>query len=85
VLEVAEAVNQACSTDGTALARTLENGKFTTWNLTGVSFPPAEGVDYHRIVQPLLMLQYVQTNQDYAKASIVYPPNMKTADVQKSP
>ncbi len=85
VLEIAEAVNQACSTDGSALARTLETGKFTTWNLTGVSFPPAEGVDYHRIVQPLLMLQYLQTNQDYAKASIVYPPNMKTADVQKSP
>jgi len=85
VLEVAQAVNQACSTDGTALAKTLETGKFTTWNLTGVSFPPADGADYHRIVQPLLMLQYVQTNQDYGRAPIVYPPTMKTADVQKNP
>ncbi len=85
ILEVAQAVNQACSTDGAALAKTLETGKFMTWNLSGVSFPPAKGADYHRIVQPLLMLQYAQTNQDYARAPIVYPPNMKNADVQKTP
>lgn len=85
VLELAQAVNQACSTDGSAVAKALETGKFTTWNLTSANFPPAEGADYHRIVQPLLMLQYVETGQDYAKAPIVYPPAMKTAEVKKTP
>ena len=85
VLELAQAINQACSVDGQAIARALESGSFTTWNLTGVNFPPAEGADYHRIKQPLLLLQYTQTNQDYARAPIVYPPEMKTADVQKTP
>jgi branched-chain amino acid transport system substrate-binding protein len=85
VLELAQAINQACSTEGQTIARTLETGSFTTWNLTGVNFPPAEGADYHRVKQPLLLLQYTQPNQDYARAPIVYPPNMKTADVQKNP
>lgn len=85
ILELAQAVNRACSTDGAAIAKALETGTFSTWNLTGARFPAAEGVDYHRVSQPLLILQYTATNQSYADAPIVYPPTMKTADVQKSP
>jgi len=85
VLELAQAINKACSTDGTAMAHALETNKFRTWNLTDATFPPAEGENYHRVVQPLLMLQYTQTNQAYSQAPIVYPPEMKTADVQRTP
>jgi branched-chain amino acid transport system substrate-binding protein len=83
VLQLAQAVNQACSTEGPALVRTLETGRFTTWNQTNVNFPPAEGEDYHRVKQPLLMIQYSETNQDYGAAPIVYPPSMKTGDVRR--
>ena len=83
LLTIAQAVNKACSTDGPALVRSLETDKFMTWNSNDISFPKAEGVDWHRVKQPLLLLQYTEVNQDYGKATILYPPNMKTGELKK--
>ncbi|MBA2450753.1 MAG: ABC transporter substrate-binding protein, partial [Chloroflexi bacterium] len=83
VLQMAQAINQACSIEGPSLVRVLETGSFTTWNQSGVNFPPAEGEDYHRVKQPLLMVQYTESNQEFGQATIVYPPNLKTGDVRR--
>ena len=61
----------------------LETDKFMTWNSNDISFPKAGGVDWHRVKQPLLLLQYTEVNQDYGKATILYPPNMKTGELKK--
>ncbi len=70
---LAQAINQACSTDGPALSKILETGKFMNWNATGVNFPQAAGVDWHRLNIPILMLQYTAANQNYANAKILFP------------
>ncbi len=83
VLQLAQAINLGCSTEGPSIVKAMETGPLTTWNQTGVSFPPAAGEDYHRVKQPLLLIQYAETNQDYGAAPIVYPPNLKTGDVRR--
>ncbi len=80
---LAQAINQANSTDGAAIVKTLETGKFTNWNASPVNFPEAAGVDWHRVKIPMLLLQYTATNQDFTKAAIVFPQDMKTGNVTK--
>ncbi len=80
---LAQAINQANSTDGAAIVKALETGKFTNWNASPVNFPEAAGVDWHRVKIPMLLLQYTATNQDFTKATIVFPQDMKTGDVTK--
>lgn len=82
---LAQAINQANSTDGAAIVKALETGKFTNWNASPVNFPEADGVDWHRVKIPMLLLQYTAANQDFTKATIVFPQNMKTGDVTKTP
>jgi branched-chain amino acid transport system substrate-binding protein len=83
ILVLAQAINQANSTEGAAVAKALETGKFMNWNADGVSFPRAEGPDWHRIKIPILLLQYTESNQAFAKATILAPQNMKTGDLKK--
>jgi hypothetical protein len=52
-------------------------------NQTDVAYPQAEGADWHRLKQPLLMIQYDNVNQSFDQAPIVYPPAMKSAEVQR--
>ena len=85
VLVLAQAINQACSTDGPALVNALESGKFTTWNQAGISFPKADGLDWHRTKQPLLLIQYTEVNQEYGSAPILYPPSSKTGELKRNP
>jgi branched-chain amino acid transport system substrate-binding protein len=80
---LAQAVNQACSTDGDAVVKALESGKFMNWNANGVSFPPTQGVDWHRIQIPILLLQYTAPNQAFDKATILSPAAMKTGEVKR--
>ena len=83
VVMMAQAINQACSTDGTAMVKALETGKFTNWNADNVNFPQAEGLDWHRVKIPVLILQYNQVNQPFDKATLLFPSNMKTGEVRK--
>ncbi len=80
---LAQAINQANSTDGAAIVKAMETGKLTNWNASPVNFPEAPGVDWHRVKIPMLLLQYTAANQDFTKATIVFPQNMKTGDVKK--
>ena len=47
----------------------------------GVSFLRADGFDWHRLRIPILLLQYTEGPQDYAKAQILSPASMKTGNV----
>ncbi len=80
---LAQAINPAGSTDGPAVVKALETGKLTNWNASPVNFPRADGVDWHRVQIPILLLQYTDTNQDFSKATILSPANMKNGDVKK--
>jgi branched-chain amino acid transport system substrate-binding protein len=79
---LAQAINRACSTDGPALVRALENGRFTSWN-GAVTFPRGEGAYWHQASPPLVILQYTSINQTYDKALIVWPPQMQTGVLRK--
>lgn len=78
---LAQAMNAACSTEGDKVAAALVKGGFTSWNQTGVTFKQSEGVDWQRTVQPIMVLQYTKTNQDFGDATILYPTAMKTGDL----
>lgn len=83
VLLIAQAITQACSTKGPDVARALETARLKTWNLNEASFPRTDGVDWHRVKQPLLLLQYTAVNQPYGQATILFPPEMKTGSLTR--
>lgn len=78
---LAQAINKACSTAGPDLVSALEAGGFTSWNTAPVGFPQAEGVDWHRLHIPVLLLQYTEAPQSFQDAPIIYPPDLATGEV----
>lgn len=83
IILYAQAITAACSTDGAAVAKALENGKLTSWNVANAGFPRAEGLDWHRLDQPILIVQYTAVKQAFDKATILFPTNLKTGNVLK--
>ncbi len=77
-LIVAEAMNQACSSDPRKIIAQLERGRFDTWIPGGVTFPRAEGLAWHQWSPPMIIVQYTQNEQTYDKAQILFPAAMKT-------
>ncbi len=82
IVIVAQAITRACSTDGPALVKALESGKFENWNGT-VTFPRGDGPYWHQASPPLVILQYTSVNQPYEKSTILWPPKMKTGNLTK--
>lgn len=78
---LAQAVNKACSVNGPDLVAALEAGGFMSWNTAPVGFPQADGVDWHRLHIPVLLLQYTEAPQSFQDAPIIYPPDLATAEV----
>jgi branched-chain amino acid transport system substrate-binding protein len=78
---LAQAVNKACSVSGPDLAAALEAGGFMSWNTSPVGFPQADGVDWHRLHIPVLLLQYTEAPQSFQDAPIIYPSDLATAEV----
>jgi len=68
---IAEAVDQAKSTDPKAVIKALETGTFKSWADAPVTFPQADGVYWHNWSPPILILQYTQPDQDWKQATIV--------------
>jgi branched-chain amino acid transport system substrate-binding protein len=75
---VAQAMNQACSTDPRQIIAALERGRFVNWISNDVTFPRAEGVAWHQWSPPMIILQYTQPDQTYDTATILYPTAMQT-------
>lgn len=83
VILFAQAMNAACSTEGEKVAAALEKGGFTSWNQANVSFPKADGINWQRTVQPIMVLQYTAVNQTLNDATILYPAGIKTGNLVK--
>jgi branched-chain amino acid transport system substrate-binding protein len=71
VLIIAQAVNQAKSTDPKAVIKALETGTFKSWTTSPVTFPRADGVFFHNWSPPVLILQYTAANQDWKEANVI--------------
>lgn len=78
---LAQAINAACSTDGDKMVDALRKGGLTSWNLSNVSFPTANGLDWQRLKQPIMVLQYTKMNQNFKDATILFPASMKTGEM----
>jgi branched-chain amino acid transport system substrate-binding protein len=83
VILYAQAITAACSTEGPAIAKALETQKFKSWNIPDATFPRADGADWHRVDQPIMLVQYTEVNQPYDKATILYPPALRTGNILK--
>ena len=77
-LIVAEAMNQACSSDPKRIIAQLERGRFDTWIGGKVTFPRAGGLAWHQWSPPMLILHYTQNEQTYDTAPILFPAVLKT-------
>jgi branched-chain amino acid transport system substrate-binding protein len=77
-LILAEAMNQACSSDPARIIETLERGRFDTWIGGSVAFPRAADSSWHQWSPPMVILQYTQADQTYDQAAILFPAAMKT-------
>lgn len=75
---VAQAMNQACSSDPKRIIAQLERGQFDTWIAGKVTFPRADGVAWHQWSPPMLILQYTQNEQTYDRAPILFPAALRT-------
>jgi len=71
IMILAEAADQAKSTDPKAIVKALEAGTFKTWAAGDVKFPRADGVYWHNWAPPILILHYTQPNQDWRQAEIL--------------
>ena len=77
-LILAQAMNQACSSNPKRIIAQLERGEFDTWIGGKVTFPRAEGVAWHQWSPPMLILQYTQADQTYDQAPILFPAALRT-------
>jgi branched-chain amino acid transport system substrate-binding protein len=70
---IAQAVEQAKSTDPKAIIKALETGSFKSWATTDVTFPRADGVFWHNWAPPIIILHYTKSDQDWRDAELSYP------------
>lgn len=68
---LAQAVDQAKSTDPKAVVKALETGTFKSWAATSVTFPAASGPYWHNWSPPLLILEYTAPNQSWRDAPVI--------------
>jgi branched-chain amino acid transport system substrate-binding protein len=68
---LAQAVDQAKSTDPKAVVKALETGTFKSWAETPVKFPDAPGAYWHNWAPPLLILHYTKADQSWRDAPVV--------------
>lgn len=68
---LAQAVDQAKSTDPKAVVKALESGTFTSWAAAPVTFPAAPGPYWHNWSPPLLILRYTAPNQSWRDAPVI--------------
>lgn len=71
VMILAQAVDQAKSTDPKAVTKALATGTFKSWAAAPVTFPEGKGVYFHNWSPPILILHYTKLNQDWREADVV--------------
>jgi branched-chain amino acid transport system substrate-binding protein len=70
VLIIADALNQANSTDPSQLIQTLETGSFDSWLPTPAAFPQADGEGWHHWQAPMLVMQITSQNEPWDQDTI---------------
>lgn len=71
IVVLAQAINQAKSSDPAAIVQALETGTFDTWSDDKVTFPKADGPYWHNWSPKALILKYTEPGQDWRTAEIV--------------
>jgi branched-chain amino acid transport system substrate-binding protein len=70
VMILAQAITNAKSAEPKAIIKALEEGKFTSWPSSTVTFPRAKGVYWHNWTPPILILHYTKPMQDWKEADV---------------
>jgi branched-chain amino acid transport system substrate-binding protein len=82
---IAQAINQANSTDSALIVQALRTGTFTHWNSDNVTFPEIGGPYWHQWAPPMMILQITSFRQPYTQMPIIAPAALKTADFKPPP
>jgi branched-chain amino acid transport system substrate-binding protein len=81
IVIIAAALNKAQDATPKALIAALEQGSYQSWN--GLVTFPRGPVHWHQWSAPMLILQHVMPFQKYETDPIVFPPELKTADLAR--
>jgi branched-chain amino acid transport system substrate-binding protein len=73
LLVVAQAINKAQSDDPKALQKALVGNPYQDWSGT-VTFKDSEGLKWHNVAPPHLILQETEVRQPFAESKLVWPP-----------
>ena len=72
LLVIAQAIDKAESDDPKKIAKALVDFKYTDWS-GEVNFEDAEGVDWHNVSPPHMILQQTKTGMAFKDSKIVFP------------
>src|SRR5262247_1880916 len=84
VMLLADAMGAAKSDKPDDIVKTLLANKFMGWNGT-IAFARGEGPYWQQWTPPILFLQYIKPEQPFTEAKIIYPPDLKNADLMMAP
>src|SRR5262249_2947121 len=84
VMLLADAMGAAKSDKPDDIVKTLLANKFMGWNGM-IAFTRGEGPYWQQWTPPILFLQYIKPEQPFTEAKIIYPPDLKNADLMMAP
>jgi branched-chain amino acid transport system substrate-binding protein len=84
VMLLADAMTAVKSDKTDDLLKSLMTNKFTGWNGT-ISFTRGEGPYWQQWSPPILFLQYGKEDMPFTEAKIIFPPDLKNADLMPAP
>ena len=84
VMLLSDAISAAKSDKPDDIVKTLLANKFMGWNGT-IAFTRGEGPYWQQWTPPILFLQYTKLEQPFTEAKIIYPPDLKNADLMMAP
>ena len=84
IMLLADAMTAAKSDKTDDLLKALLANKFVGWNGT-IAFTHGEGPYWQQWSPPMLFLQYTKPEQPFTEAKIIFPPDLKTADLLMAP
>jgi len=84
VMLLSDAISAAKSDKPDDIVKALLGNKFMGWNGT-IAFTHGEGPYWQQWTPPILFLQYTKPDQPFTEAKIIYPPDLKNADLMMAP
>jgi branched-chain amino acid transport system substrate-binding protein len=84
IMLLADAMTAVKSDKTDDLLKSLLANKFTGWNGT-ISFAHGEGPYWQQWSPPILFLQYTKAEMPFTEAKIIFPPDLKNADLTPAP